>query len=101
MRVLRAIWRSWIGPTACYTMGSLEAQLTQIECLDESIDHSHRVVFVDVVFQPIREQKALGTINSIHESLHAEHPLAGAQIMPVDAGFSHSLGRKVPLPTPR
>lgn len=44
-----------------------------------------------MVFQPIREQKPLGTINAIHESLHAEHPSAGAQIMPVDAGFSHSL----------
>jgi hypothetical protein len=36
----------------------------------------------------------LGTINTIHESLHAEHPSAGAQIMPVEAGFSHSLDPK-------
>lgn len=71
----------------------LETQLAQIECFDESIDHPHRVVFVDVVFQPIREQKALGTINSIHESLHPKHPSTGAQILPAEAGFSHSLGR--------
>ncbi|WP_282272902.1 hypothetical protein, partial [Stenotrophomonas sp. PS02298] len=43
---------------------------------------------------PIREKKSLGTINAIHESLHAEHPSTGAQIMPAEAGFSHSLGRK-------
>jgi len=33
---------------------------------------------VDVVLQPIREQKPLGTINSIDESLHAEHQSTGA-----------------------
>ncbi|MFT2133990.1 hypothetical protein, partial [Stenotrophomonas maltophilia] len=41
-----------------------------------------------------REKKSLGTINAIQESLHAEHPSTGAQIMPAEAGFSHSLGRK-------
>ncbi|WP_206746856.1 hypothetical protein, partial [Stenotrophomonas maltophilia] len=40
------------------------------------------------------EKKSLGTINAIQESLHAEHPSTGAQIMPAEAGFSHSLGRK-------
>jgi len=52
---------------------------------------------VDVVLQPIREQKPLGSIYSIDESLHAEHPSTGTQIMPVEAGFSHSLGRNRPV----
>jgi len=38
----------------------------------------------------------LGTINAIHESLHVEHPSTSAQIMPVEAGFSHSLDPKRP-----
>ena len=82
------------GPAAGCAVGGIEAQFAQIERLDEGIDHPHRVVFVDVVFQPIREQKPLGAINAIHKSLHVEHPSTGAQIMPVEAGFSHSLGRK-------
>ena len=82
------------GTTASHAIGGLEAQSAQIECVHEGINHPHRVVIVDEVFQPIREQKPLGTINAIHESLHAEHPLTGAQIMPVEAGFSHSLGQK-------
>ena len=65
-------------PTAGGTIGGLKAQFAQIEGFDEGIDHPHWVVFVDVVFQPIREQKPLGTINSIDESLHAEHPSTGA-----------------------
>ena len=80
-------------PTTCRAIGGLEAQRAQVEGLDECIDDPHRVVLVDVVLQPIREQKPLGSIYSIDESLHAEHPSAGAQIMPVEAGFSHSLGR--------
>ena len=84
--------------TASHAIGGLEAQSAQIQCFHEGINHPHRVVIVDEVFQPIREQKSLGTINTIHESLHAEHPLAGAQIMPVEAGFSHSLGRKQTCP---
>ncbi|WP_206746853.1 hypothetical protein, partial [Stenotrophomonas maltophilia] len=40
------------------------------------------------------EKKSLGTINAIQESLHAEHPSTGAQIMPAEAGFSHSLDPK-------
>ena len=47
------------GPTARDTVGGLEAQLAQIECFDEGVDHPHGVVFVDVVFQSIREQKPL------------------------------------------
>lgn len=40
----------------------VKAQETQIEGLDECIDHPHRVVFVDVVLQPIREKKPLRSI---------------------------------------
>ena len=60
----------------------------------EDINRPYRVVIVDEVFQSIREQKPLGTINAIHESLHVEHPSTGAQIMPVEAWFSHSLDPK-------
>lgn len=82
-------------PPTCSTIGGLEAQLAQIKRLDKGIDDSYRVVFVDLVFQSIREQKPLRTINSIHESLHAKHPSTGAQILPAEAGFSHSLGRRL------
>ena len=85
------------GPTTCRAIGGIEAKRAQVECFDEGIDHPNGVVFVDVVFKPIREQKPLGTINAIHESLHAEHPSTGAQIMPVEAGFSHSLDPKQTL----
>jgi len=36
----------------------------------------------------------LGTINSIDESLHAEHQSTGAEILPAVGDFSHSLGQK-------
>lgn len=78
----------------------VEAQRAHVERFDKGFDYPHGVVFVDVVFQSIREQQPLGTINTIHESLHAEHPSTGAQIMPVEGDFSHNLGRKLPLPTP-
>ena len=79
------------------TIGGLKAQFAQIEGFDEGIDHPHWVVVVDVVLQPIREQKPLGTINSIDKSLHAEHQSTGAEILPAEGEFSHSLGRKQPL----
>ena len=75
------------GATCFSRDDALETQLAKVEFIDENIDHPHRVAFVDVVFQSIREQKPLGTINAIHESLHAEHPSTDAQIMPVAARF--------------
>jgi hypothetical protein len=77
-----------------------EAQRAQVERIDESVDHSHGVVYVDVALQPIREQKSLGTINAIHESLHAEHPSTNAQILPVGAEFLHGLGGRRTRHTP-
>lgn len=59
---------------------------------DGGIDHSNGVVFVDMAFSSIREQKLLETINAIHESIRAGHPSAGVQI----AGCSHSLGPLLP-----
>ncbi|KRG64284.1 hypothetical protein ABB26_08930 [Stenotrophomonas humi] len=87
-------------PPARDAIDSLKAQLAQIECFGESIDNTHGVFFVNVIFPPIREQKALGTINPIHESLHVKHPSTGAQILPAEAGFSHSLGPSWPHRTP-
>ena len=81
-------------PATGLAIDCLEAQRAQVERFNEAIDHPHWVVFVDIVFKPIGEQKPLRTINAIHESLHAEQPLTGAQIMPVKVGFSHSLGQK-------
>ncbi len=49
---------------------------------------------MDVVLQPIRKQKSLGTIDSIYESLHAEHQSTGAEILPAERHFSHSLGQE-------
>lgn len=38
---------------------------------------------MNVIFQPIREQKPLGMIDSIDKSLHVEHQSTGAEILQV------------------
>ena len=46
-------------PPAREAIDSPKAQDTQIERVNESTDHPHRLVFVDVIFEPIRQQKSL------------------------------------------
>ena len=78
------------GPPASGEIDGIETQAAQIKGFDEGIDHSHWIVFVDVVLQPIREQKPLRTIDSIEKSLHEENESTGAEILPAEV-LSHSL----------
>ena len=51
-------------------LGPLEAQARQIQCVDEHIDRTHRVVLIDPVVQPLRKQHALRAVLSIDVSAH-------------------------------
>jgi hypothetical protein len=51
---------------------ALEAELRQIQLLDEHINHSDRVVLRDVVIQTLRKQSALRSILPFDKSLHRE-----------------------------
>ena len=80
------------------TLGQFSVEIntkgTKVKRFNESIDHPYRIVFVDVIFEPIRQQQPLCPINAIDESFHAQHPSSGAEILPVALGFSHSLGQE-------
>ena len=60
-----------IGRTACRgRFGALEAQLRQIQLVDEGVDGAYRVVLGDPVVQSLWQQRGLGSALTFDEPLH-------------------------------
>lgn len=57
-------------PTGGSWVRAFEAECLKIEFLDEDIDHSHRVVFTDIVIKTFRQQRNLLPVFAFDESLH-------------------------------
>ena len=68
-----------------------EAELIQIEPVDEHIDRTHRIVLGHVVVEQRGEQRALTAINPFHESRHRSSPPIHWRTI-AEAEFSHDLG---------
>jgi hypothetical protein len=76
-----------------------EAKLAKIELIDEEIDHPHRIVFGDIVFQLSRKHRSLSAIRPAYKAGHAISLLLAEKILKQNQfseklDFSHSLGRK-------
>lgn len=59
-----------VGRAPCRRRRNHEAELTQIEFVDEGVDHPRRVVFVDVVIQATRQERRLTAILTLDEAAH-------------------------------
>src|SRR6516164_4564452 len=70
-----------------------EAELIQIEPVDEHINRTHRIVLGHVVVEQCGEQRALSAINPLHESRHRSSPPIHWRIT-AEAEFPHGLGPK-------
>ena len=57
--------------TGGFRLGALEAQILQIELIDEDVDDSHRIIFRDVLVQALGEQRCLGSVLTFDVSLHS------------------------------
>ncbi len=53
----------------------LETQIEQLLLVDEDIDYPNRIVFVNPVFQTIREQRRLAPIDALDKSFHPITPI--------------------------
>ena len=47
-----------------------EPKISQIKLVDKYIDHANRIVLDNPIFQALRKQRALPTINPFNEALH-------------------------------
>ena len=55
-----------------------EAELAEIEPVDENVDRAHRIVLGHVVVKQRREQRALPPINPFHKPCHRSPPTANS-----------------------
>ncbi|MEX5343931.1 hypothetical protein [Pseudomonas sp. I2] len=76
----------WVG---------FKSALTQVEFIDENVDHPNWIFFGDVIFQELRQQHDLRPNLTFNESLHerSHHDLDDQKISQSQV-FSHSLGQK-------
>ena len=70
---------------------AFEAQLGQIELVDEDLDHPDRIVFGDVVVQALGQQSDLRSILAFDESLHALVPMTRCAQYRQRSAFPHNL----------
>ena len=84
------------------------AKLAKIELIDEEIDHPHRIVFGDIVFQLSRKHRSLSAIRPAYKAGHAISLLLAEKILKQNQfseklDFSHSLAEadlmKIKRPT--
>jgi hypothetical protein len=79
------------GSSRVERLDANEAELIQIESVDEYINRTHLIVLGHVVVEQCGEQRALSAINPFHESRHRSSPPIHRRII-TEATFSHGLG---------
>jgi hypothetical protein len=57
-------------PPSLRRFDPFEPQFSEIERIDERVDHSNRIVLVDPVVQAFRKQRRLAAIRPLNETLH-------------------------------
>ncbi|CAI8774290.1 hypothetical protein EMIT0P258_190045 [Pseudomonas sp. IT-P258] len=88
--------RWMVGRTAlCSRINTFKLKCTQVEFIDENVDHSHWIFLSNIIVQALRQQRDLRPSFTFNESLHdrPRHDLDDQKIRQSQA-FSHSLGRK-------
>src|SRR4029450_9428770 len=71
----------------------LEPKRHQVQCLNEYVDHSDRVLLRHVVVQELGKQNALPAVLTFDEALHLQLRSSVVEIL-TQLTFSHSLGPK-------
>src|SRR5690348_12303841 len=87
-------------PPSLRRLDPFEAELGEIERIDERVDRSNRVVLVDPVVQAFRKQRALAAIYSLDKALHPiPRKSRWNRTSRVTSGgtFSHGLGQTRPF----
>src|ERR1700730_14760297 len=59
------------GPPSLRRLDPFELEFSEIERIDERVDHSNRIVLVDPVVQALRKQRTLSAIRPLNEALHS------------------------------
>ncbi|MNC33797.1 hypothetical protein D3C75_822050 [compost metagenome] len=79
----------------CSRINTFKPKCTQVEFIDENVDHSHWIFFGYVIVQALRQQRDLRPSLTFNESLHdrPRHDLDDQKIRQSQA-FSHSLDPK-------
>src|SRR5215510_3270367 len=77
------------GPAGRRRLDVLEAQIGQVECVDEGIDRTNRVALIDPVVETFRQQRRLTSIRAFNVSLHQSPPQIARPDIP-DSTFSRS-----------
>jgi hypothetical protein len=78
----------------CSRINTFKSKCTQVEFIDENVDHSHWIFFGYVIVQALRQQRDLRPSLTFNESFHdrPQYDLDDQKVRQTLA-FSHSLGR--------
>src|SRR5215471_16338470 len=76
----------------------VKAQLSNIQCIDEGIDHANRIALVNPVIEAFRQQRRLRPIRPCNEALHQFPRRIIRRILAAPA-FSHTQGHERPFAT--
>lgn len=90
--------RWMVGRTPrCSRINTLKPKCTQVEFIDENVEHSHWIFFGNVIVQALRQQSDLRPSLTFNESLRdrLRYDLDDQKIRQALA-FSRSLGRLLP-----
>ncbi len=71
---LQQIRRMIARPAGRPRRNPVKPQAAKIELIDKNIDHPHRVVVTDSVFQPLGKQKVLRALHLLDKTLHQTLP---------------------------
>ncbi|VVN70969.1 hypothetical protein PS726_00412 [Pseudomonas fluorescens] len=85
----------------CSWINTFKPKCTQIEFIDENVDHSDRIFFGYIIVQALRQQRHLRPSLTFDESLHdrPRYDLDDQKVRQTLA-FSHSLDPKDTLANP-
>ncbi len=62
-------------PTRRLGLCAIKTETAQVKLVDENINHTNRIVFVDPVLQALRELRALLAIHTLDKALHDTSPV--------------------------
>ena len=48
----------------------IEAERSQIQHVDEGVDRAHRILFIDVVVDAVRQKRRLAPVQAFDEAFH-------------------------------
>src|SRR5262245_22527842 len=85
-------------PSRHRRLDPLKAQLGNIKCSDEGIDHANRIALVNPVIEAFRQQRRLRPIRPCNEALHQFPRRIIRRILAAPA-FSHTQGQPPPSAT--